>query len=175
MINEDLESIYQGLGYEEGFVLSDVLSSLHNNNTIDTRTIVSVTSHIKRKEIFAEGVILIFCDTCVYILAIKWIICKRFSPFPPLRVSIVVPLVGLLRLLLQLRPHPLLPRLSKLPQVLINLLLSMPLYLWKINHNLLLLQQREADIITRVHLWRKILLNRLVFLSCYLKVRDFSS
>lgn len=68
MMREDLEYMYQGLIYEEGFGPGEVLCSLQRKKLIDTRIIVSVINYMERKEIFGEGKVHSFFDMCAFTL-----------------------------------------------------------------------------------------------------------
>ena len=53
-LKEDLDVWYQGLGYEEGFGLGELLSFEQKKRLIDTHTIINTSEHLERRKCFGE-------------------------------------------------------------------------------------------------------------------------
>lgn len=67
MMKKDLKTLYWSLGYQKGFGPTEVKSSLHRKQSIDTYVIVGATNIMKRKEIFREGGVICFFHFFTYV------------------------------------------------------------------------------------------------------------
>lgn len=64
-MQEEMSSLFQGLGYEEGFGLGEVPPIEVRKKKINTQDILSAVNLEKRREIFDEGGVFIFFFTFV--------------------------------------------------------------------------------------------------------------